>query len=98
MQKSRKITSKSSSIRTVPVMRPSARNANRRSSAASAISGAESALPSEHPPANGQHRAERELGNSRRSGAECVADDDSTVGAGFQVDAIEARALTRDHP
>ena len=40
MQKSRKMTSKSSSIRTVPVMRPSARSANRRSSAASAISGA----------------------------------------------------------
>ena len=47
MQKSRKMTSKSSSIRTVPVMRPSARRASRRSSAASAISGAASARPSE---------------------------------------------------
>ena len=40
MQKSRKITSSSSSRRTVPVMRPRARSASRRSSAASATSGA----------------------------------------------------------
>ena len=47
MQKSRKIMSKSSSTRTVPVMRPMARSARRRSSAASAISGALRARPSE---------------------------------------------------
>ena len=47
MQKSRKMMSSNSSMRTVPVMRPSARNASRRSSAASAISGATSARPSD---------------------------------------------------
>jgi hypothetical protein len=46
MQKSRKITSSSSSMRTVPVMRPSARMASRRSSAARATSDASSARPS----------------------------------------------------
>ena len=47
MQKSRKMMSKSSSMRTVPVMRPSARIASRTSSAARAISDAVSARASD---------------------------------------------------